>query len=344
MATIYGDSFGGVAAQRNYYDSLNTRIQQDASKQAQEDYQFGVQQQLAQQRQEQENQRQQSAQYYQSVQDAQRQQNQDKSAATEAYQFGAGQTERKREFDTNVDLTKKQYDDSTNQAKLNAALTSINSGEITDPADIPKLHPELTALQQEQAVAAFNAKNRQDVQAYKNVMGLTPALNSDVAAAIAKKGINLTQDEADAIQGAPKYSKTKGINLLEWDETSQRFVPNAPTPFGFQPPSPRSAPVATPAVQTPSMWDGFTRRAAQALPYVAAAANPIAAGVNYAFGAGAVQPTAPSPVSPIASSTPQIVVNRQPMGGYIVGRKYAGGLKYLGGDPSQETSWEKAGQ
>lgn len=297
MAYLFGNNYSDLAQQRLSYDTLNLQTAERDRSARDSAYQFQAQQQQEANRQAQENSRQSAQQYYQSVQDAQRQTNQDQATKTANYQFGvteadrmASEGERKREFDTNVDLEKKQYDESKNQSKLNSALASINSGEIQDPADISKLHPELTPLQQEQAAAAFTAKNRQDVAAYKNIVGLTPSLNADVAAELAAKvskgePAKLTQDEADAIQGAGKYAKVKGINLLEWDDAAQRFVPNASPPYGFQPPAPRAAPTPAPAPPQTGFWNAAGQAATQALPVAAAALNPVGTAANYAFGA-----------------------------------------------------------
>lgn len=271
---IFGNSFDSLAQQKQAIDRQNLDVAEQNRAAQERAYQFNANAQLVADRQAQENARQNSALYYDQVRQQQQQANLDTDRATSAYQFGtqesdrkANEAERKREFDTNVDLSKKQWDTSQNQTKLNAAIGDINSGIITDPSDIPKLHPELNDLQQTQAKAAFDAKSRNDITTYKNIMGIAPALNSDAAMKIAAKAKageepTLSDDEAATIQG--KYAKTKGINMLEWDAASQRFVPNAPAPYGFQiPVAPVRAPVTPVAPPPPTgMWNGFKRGAA----------------------------------------------------------------------------------
>lgn len=79
---------------------------------------------------------------------------------------------------------------------------------------------------------------------------------------------------------------------------------------------------------------------------------PAGTGTNYVGAASALAPR-PKPVDPF--SLPQNAaayanagagepIPRQAVGKYQIGKQYKGGLTYLGGDPTDESSWQKSGQ
>lgn len=79
---------------------------------------------------------------------------------------------------------------------------------------------------------------------------------------------------------------------------------------------------------------------------------PPGVGTNYVGAASALAPR-PKPIDPFslpqnaaayANSGAGEPIPRQAVGKYQIGKQYKGGLTYLGGDPNDESSWQKSGQ
>lgn len=194
MAQIIGDSFGGLQQTKQYYDQLNTRLQQDEAARAQAAYQFQAQQQQAAQRQQDENNRQAQAQYFQSVQSQNAQADQDKASANAAYQFNANQSEQQRrdaenarEFNVSeadnktANTQKTQY--AQDQRNYSDALKDIASGAFDD--DPAKLGATYSHLPPQSLVALgqeLDARIKGNQQGYDTVQAQVDAANLNVPA------------------------------------------------------------------------------------------------------------------------------------------------------------------
>lgn len=356
MAFIFASNPDSLAGQKNYYDQSNIRLAENDQRARQ----AMIDEQNRQALRNQELMRADAMQAQQAQLAAAQnafnfQQNQmvrQDDKADRAFKFGidradraAENKEQRRQFDVGSDLKKTQLADSKAQGDYVELVNAIGDNSITSPSQIDALFGHLSKPDLDRAKVYFHSKQQGLNDEYQAVNNAAQAATAQVVAKAvpatdnthtilrflpsnAKPAVpspRLTEQEAmKKLIDVPKNPLLKNyMDLIQWDEGAQQFVPiiKKPQGFTFAAPSPPTAtapsPLPSPAVSADSF--SFTNA-----PPAAVSQPPI------------VWP-------PGAGSAPnQLVAQRNQ--GYRVGAMYKGGLVYLGGDPNSPASWKQAGQ
>lgn len=281
---LYGGSFDSLAGQQRGYDELayqiaeaNRRAQQQAEAQrANYDFQNAAAQQAAMERQQSVEQAAQQN-YFENVR------RQQERAATEGLQQQSLGLEARKLSD--VEQQQRDVEAQTKEARkeqqagqdYSEVVKAIESGAIKDPNQIPQLFPNLNPIQLQRAHAYWQDYNAQLQQQYQAQLSGAGMMNADLAArrkaavtgvgqppmifgrADYEKRLAAAQQPYDEAGVAPIVENPRFAKIaptVNFDPAAQRFVPNMPAPYQFQPrqTSMTVAPPVAPAAQPPQQF------------------------------------------------------------------------------------------
>lgn len=213
--------------------------------------------------------------------------------------------------DTGAARVQKQNEDTADDA----GMASVFSRFVTDPAAAKTTPPETLSVLK--AFAGPNINPRVQAQVMRSVL---PSLVNGDGSASKPKFIQLGDNKIPVIYGKggqfqidPAYSDNlkaqNAKDLLDYKTQTRQKLLDA----GLKP-------AAVAGKEIPNVYQTSDGKVID-----------LRSEMEKAMGGGTPSPAA----------GPQAVIQPQEMGGYKIGTVYKGGLKYIGGDPTQQTSWQK---